>query len=124
VKSAGDEIDSAIRKATEEKYVIINGLIDMSVSNVEYYSLDQSSLGVKLHAIFKKLIDVLNKSVPVIREIESFAAEYDFDAMTPANGYRSFVYIFNSAVKHTEKICKYITDNRASLLFRKSSYMK
>lgn len=123
-ESAGSEIAFAITKAAESKFAIVNDLIEMSVSNEAFYEADQSSVGVKLRAIFKNLIECLGKSVPVIKRIESFAGEYDFDEKTPGNGYRSFVFIFEAAVKHTQKTCKYITDNRASLLFRKSSYMR
>jgi hormone-sensitive lipase len=122
-ESAGVEIAFTITKA-EDKFGIINEMIEMSVSNAAFYERDQSSVGVKLRGIFEKLIECLRKSVPVIKEIESFAGQYDFDESTPGNGYRSFVFIFEAAVRHAQKTCKYITDNRASLLFRKSSYMR
>lgn len=96
----------------------------MSVSNVEFYKSDKSFVGVKMHASFAKAIEFLEKSVSVTKKIESFVSDYDFDEDTPGNGYRSFIFIFSAAVKHTEKICKYITDNRSYLLFRKSVYMK
>lgn len=125
VKSAGLEINSTIRRGEEqEKFDVVDELIRMSVSNAEFYKLDQSSIGVKLHTIFSHLIELLEKSVPVIKVIESFAGVYDFDEHTRGNGYRSFVYIFTCATLHTEKICRYISENRASLLFRKSLYMK
>lgn len=122
-ESAGVEIAFAITKA-EDKFAIVNELIDMSMSNVAFYERDQSSVGVKLRVIFEKLIECLRKSLPVITEIESFASQYDFDEKTPGNGYRSFVFIFEAATRHAQKTCKYITDNRTSLLFRKSSYMR
>lgn len=49
----------------------------MSVSNAEFYQHDQSSVGVKLHAIFEKIVEFLEKSVPVIQQIESFAGQYE-----------------------------------------------
>lgn len=124
IKSPGLIIKPKIRKPSEEKYLIIDELIRTSMTNLDFYDEDQSSVGIKLHATFIKLIETLQKSVPVIKEIESFVAVYDFDEHTPANGYRSFVHIFDAAVKHTERICNYITENRGSLLFRKSVYMK
>lgn len=123
-KSVGLKIESTIRNKVDEKYEIIQELIKMCASNVDFYKADQSSVGVKLTSAFSKVAEMLEKSVPVIKEIESFAGLYDFDEKIQANGYRSFVYIFNCAVIHTEKICRYITESRASLLFRKSLYMK
>lgn len=123
-KSAELDFDSAITSAAAEKYEIISELIKKCASNDEYYRSDQSSVGVKIHSAFAKVKMELENSVPVIKEIERFAGVYDFDEKTPGNGYRSFVYIFKCAVIHTEKICTFITENRASLLFRKSLYMK
>lgn len=124
-KSAGLVLKPAtIRSLDDEKYEIIDELIKVSVSNAEFYKSDQSSVGVKLYLAFTKVKEELRKSVPVIKTIEDFAGIYDFDEKTPGNGYRSFVHIFKSAVIHTEKICKYIHENRASLLFRKGVYMK
>lgn len=117
------EINFAIRSSTE-KYDTIDQLIKSSDVNVDFYKSDKSFVGVKIHASFEKVIEMLRKSVPVVKNVESFASKYDFDEKTPGNGYRSFVFIFEAAVKHTEKICKYITENRSYLLFRKSVYMK
>lgn len=122
MESAGDVIKYSI--STDENYDIVDELISMCVSNVDFYRDDKTFVGVKMLTSFQKVLEMLEKSVPVIKKIESFAGEYDFDAMTPGNGYRSFVFIFHSAVKHAEKICKYIADNRGNLLFRKSVYMK
>lgn len=124
VKSAGLEIKPAIRQMGEDKFCVVDELIRMSVSNVEFYKLDQSSIGVKLHMIFSNIIELIEKSLPVINVIERLAGVYDFDENTRGNGYRSFVYIFDCAAIHTEKICRYIADNRGNLLFRKSLYMK
>lgn len=123
MESAGVEISPKISKA-DEKYILIDDMITMSTSNLDFYQSDKSFVGVKLHSSFEKVIEYLKKSVPVVKEIESFAGKYDFDESTPGNGYRSFIYIFDAAVRHANKICKYITENRGNLLFRKSVYMK
>ena len=124
VKSAGVELDFSIKNACDENYVTIDELIRSCVSNAAFYDTDKSFIGSRIHVSFIKAVDFLKKIVPLTKNIEAFAGIYDFDAQTPGNGYRSFVYIFNSAVKHTEKICKYITSNRGNLLFRKSAYLK
>ena len=124
VKSAGVELDVSIKNTTDENYVTIDELIRSCVSNAAFYDTDKSFIGARIHASFAKAVDFLNKIVPMTKAIETFAGIYDFDDQTPGNGYRSFVYIFNSAVKHTEKICKYVTSNRRNLLFRKSVYLK
>lgn len=122
MESAGGDIKYSI--SADEKSDIAGELITMCVSNVDFYRHDKSYVGVKIHASFQKLVDILEKSQPVLSEIESFAGRYDFDTETPGNGYRSFVFIFDAGLQHTVKICRYITDNRGNLLFRKSLYMK
>lgn len=108
----------------KEKFEISNELIKMCISNLEYYKKDKSFAGSKIHSNFEKFKKLLESSIPVIKEIESFSHLYDYDENTPGNGYRSFVYIFECALKYSKKIFDYITEHRASLLFRKNLYLK
>lgn len=123
-KSAGMELDLKIKNTVDEKKIIIDELIRECVSNAAFYETDKSFVGSKMHAAFQKAVKFLEKLVSLAKTVEEFAAIYDFDEKTPGNGYRSFVYIFNSAIEHTSKISKYITINRGYLLFRKSNYLK
>jgi hormone-sensitive lipase len=123
-KSAGMELDVKIKSTADDKNYIIDDLIRECVSNAAFYDTDKSFVGTKMHASFLKATKYLEKLVPVTKTVEEFATIYDFDENTPGNGYRSFVYIFNSAVEHASKISKYIINNRGNLLFRKSNYMK
>lgn len=124
VKPTGVVLDLTIKHDSDEKYSIVDELIRGCVSNAAFYDTDKTLIGSKMHAIFNKAAEFLKKLLPVTKSIEDFAGIYDFDEETPGNGYRSFVHIFNSAVIHTEKICKYVTVNRGNLLFRKSAYLK
>lgn len=99
-------------------------LIELCISNEEYFNADTTELGVILATSFKKIAKFLNKSESVLREIESFAGEYDYDEKIPGNGYRSFCVVFTDAVQYTEKVCTSITEKRRNLFFRKSFYAK
>lgn len=123
-KSAADSSVIFQVGKSNEKYETVNELIKMCMSNIEYYTTDKSFAGSKMCSNFEKMKEYLEKSVPVIKEIEDFSPNYDFDEHTPGNGYRSFVYIFECALKYSIKICQYIFDNRSSLLFRKNLYLK
>lgn len=57
-----------------------------------------------------------------VKIIESFASEYDYDENTPANGYRSFVSIFTSAIKKSLNICQQMSKIRMKILFRANYY--
>lgn len=110
-----------MKTAVFVKFVEMNDhLIKLCNDNQEYFNKDTSENGSKLHSNFAKIVEIVEKSTKILNEIESFAAEYDFDENTPGNGYRSFIFIFKAAVKHTENACKYIVENRGKFLFRKS----
>jgi hormone-sensitive lipase len=68
------------------------------------------------------------KSVKVLGsvndEIRSFAGSYDVDETTPANGYRSFVYVVERAIEKTFDIARRVQENRGKLFFRRKFYEK
>lgn len=107
-----------------EKFIVWDALKSIIHNNIDYFKSDESNSGLKLYAAFVGIIDHLNEARPMVQEIEAFCKEYDFDDVTPGNGYRSFIRIHNCAISHTFKIVKYITENRASLLFRKHNNTK
>lgn len=124
-KSAGEEINFQISESTTvRKYEKAYELIKLCMSNVEFYKQDQTVTGSRMTAAFEKLHDYLVKAVPVTRVIDSFAHIYDYDESTPGNGFRSFMFIFEAALDYSVKTCQYINENRGSLLFRKSAYLK
>jgi hypothetical protein len=47
-----------------------------------------------------------------------YGSEYDIDADTPANGYRSFVDIFASVITETSNICHKINTKKQNFFFR------
>lgn len=72
----------------------------------------------------RDIADGLEKSVPILKEIESFASEYDFDEKTPGNGFRSFLIVFNSAVVYIQRVCNDIKDKREKFFFRRILHEK
>lgn len=109
---------------TSPKFIVWEALKSVIHNNIDYYKTDESTNGLKLHGAFLGIIDHLDEAQPLIQEIEILCKLYDFDENTPGNGYRSFVKVFDCAINHTLKIVKYVTESRASLLFRKSTYTK
>lgn len=77
-----------------------------------------------LKANFRVIAEFLEKSGPLLKEIESFASEYDLDEKTPGNGYRSFLQVFNSAVVYTEKFCIEVKEKKEKFFFRRVLYEK
>lgn len=107
-----------------EQFLVWEALKSIIVNNIDYYSTDDSTNGLKLHGALLGIIDQIEEAQPLIQEIELFCKAYDFDENTPGNGYRSFIKIFDCAFNHTQKLVKYVAENRSSLLFRKTNYTK
>lgn len=99
-------------------------VLKLCYRNCEYFSGDITEIAEKFHESFTKIAENLLRSKPILDKIELFAPDFDFDENTPGNGYRSFIFIFNAALKYTENTCKYIDDNRGKFLFRQSSSAK
>jgi hormone-sensitive lipase len=124
-KLKSDEIKFQINATIEgKKYEKIRDLIKLCDENDKFYKNDKSFAGTRMCMAFEKLNEGLVKSEPILREVDSFAHIYDFDESTPGNGYRSFIFIFEAALDYSMRTCQYINDNRGSLLFRKSNYLK
>jgi hormone-sensitive lipase len=109
---------------TVERFIVWEALKSIILNNIDYYKSDESNNGIKIHGAFLGIIDSIDEGRPLIVEIESFYKLYDFDDVTPGNGYRSFIKIFESAINHTLKIVKYVTESRSKILFRKTTYTK
>jgi hypothetical protein len=84
--------------------------------SVKYFS--ENGKHQQLETQLEKLKSNLENCREKIQEIQSFASEYDIDADTPANGYRSFVDIFASVITETSNICHNINTKKQSLFFR------
>lgn len=110
--------------SSDKIYELLDALQKISEYNIEYYRKDQSLNGTKLVHLFEGIIENLNGTRPIIKEIEEFAFHYDFDETTPSNGYRSFISIYKAAAKYCLKVSTYIYENKKKLLFRKQIYVK
>lgn len=109
---------------TTERFIVWEALKSIICNNIDYYKSDESTNGLKIHGAFLGIIDYIDEGRPLVEEVEVICKQYDFDEVTPGNGYRSFIKIFDSAIHHTLKIVKYVTESRSSLLFRKNTYTK
>lgn len=99
-------------------------LMILCLNNLDFYQKVKSNNGVTFVQNFEVLIKNIQEIIPVVTDIECFAGDYDLDEETRGNGYRSFIYVYESAVNRTAKVCKYVNENRESIFFRKSFYEK
>ncbi|XP_068146798.1 hormone-sensitive lipase [Drosophila tropicalis] len=89
-----------------------------------FFAKDPTEFGQRLHAAHVAWQDFIVLANRLVMQIEEFAHEYDFDADTPGNGYRSFIYVTNACISHGSGICKQLLATRSTLFFRKKFYVK
>jgi hypothetical protein len=104
-----DALQTINSKAVKALFLSIDG-------NVRYFSGNGKHQQLKTN--LEKLKANLENCYGKIHEIQSFASEYDIDADTPANGYRSFVDIFGSVITETSNICHKINTKKQNFFFR------
>lgn len=93
-------------------------LLKLALNNRVYFANDEFSQR------FDLLVEIAEKLSQVVRVIENFAGDYDFDATTRANGYWSFIYVCKSAISRALKVCHAIEQKRNGFFFRRNSYKK
>ena len=96
-------------------------LVEIALENVEFFNKNENQ---KFCQTFQVIVNTIENLQVIVNEIESFAVDYDFSEASPGNGYRSFVYVYETAVKRAKDICILIQKNRGSILFRKIFYEK
>lgn len=111
-------------KNYDEKFLTWESLKCCLSNNIDYLKCEKSN-SLKLHgALLERIIHQIDEAKILYKEIESFSKEYDVDENLQANGYRSFLKIFDSAINHVSKTLQYFTENRSRILFRKNHYIK
>ncbi|KYM79854.1 Hormone-sensitive lipase [Atta colombica] len=101
-----------------------NTLRDLCCANEKYFDSHQDKNGIKIRAALVAIKDYLTDLQPLYREIARFASHFDFDEDNPGNGYRSFLLLVDKCIMYSELICRQIHDQKDSVFFRKSYYMK
>lgn len=122
--TADNKLKKVNQLRSNQNYKLMDELKTIALKNEEFYKSDSSGNGTKLFECFTSIVQVLMSSRNSVEVVESFAGDYDFDENTPGNGYWSFLNIYFSALTGALKTANYIFDNRNSLLFRKSYYLK
>lgn len=104
--------------------MLTDELLVTASNNISFFSKVNTANGQSFCRLFESLIECVDKIKPLLKEIEGFAADYDFDEKSPGNGYRSFVYICDLAVKRTLKLTVEVETKCENIFFRSSYYEK
>lgn len=121
-----NDFNKTLNRTTESSsFEMLDSLVDICRNNIEYFETDtNANTSKRFLDAFGNILQQIEIVRQYIREFNGFAHEYDFDEITPANGYRSIVKVTHQYIKHTLKVAKHIAENRTSLLFRKQTYLK
>jgi hormone-sensitive lipase len=99
-------------------------LIKVAQDNCDYFNENNSAIDRCFSELFSVIIEVVAKADLDVEQIKAFAPLYDFDEKTPGNGYRSFVFVYDSALEKTLQLSKEIKVKRGSIFFRSRHYRK
>ncbi|XP_077302659.1 hormone-sensitive lipase isoform X2 [Arctopsyche grandis] len=105
-------------------YAMYESLKDICHNNMEYFKVDDSENGQRLHGGFMSLMTNVDVVLPLVDHVRKVVHLYDFDEKTPGNGYRSFVSVVDSSILHGVKLGRQVCIARDSLIFRKWYYTK
>lgn len=105
-------------------YAMYEALKDSCQNNATYFQPDDSENGQRLYQGFMTLMDHVDTVWPLVDHVRKVAPIYDFDAVSPGNGYRSFVSVVDSCVLHGLKLSRQVNTSRDALLFRKGHFVK
>lgn len=105
-------------------FATFDSLSALCANNTTYFAGDESATGRRFHGAFSALVDHLATARTAADQIRRFAGQYDFDAATPGNGYRSHLLCVHACVRHALQLSSHIMQNRSSLLFRRQVYAR
>lgn len=107
-------------EAQDQKEILKN----LCAKNAEYFAKDSSENGQRLYISFLAIKEGVEQIWPTVSKVRDVSPKYDFDENTPGNGFRSFVSVFDSAIKYAIELNKKIISKRDSLLFQKAFVTK
>lgn len=97
-------------------------------SALDHYTqcTNKTELERRMENAFNQILSELDEVLPLYKEIQGFAHEYDYDVTHPYNGFRSFLYVIDKCMQHTTRITKYIDAHKTSLSFaiKRHQYVK
>ena len=108
-----------------ELMVLFKDLRSLAISGMEFFQEEKGQNNERFHSAFNNLYEHLERGIePAVDYLTRIAHVYDYDADHPGNGYRSIVKVVYKCALHIRKLCRYITLNRDSFLFRGGHYSK
>ncbi|XP_013394169.1 hormone-sensitive lipase-like [Lingula anatina] len=94
---------------------------------MEYFEGHKHHNHDKFYKMFCTLLEHLDSDSGVDQFLDRLLQDmhtYDYDEFTPANGYRSIIKVLHKCCVHILVLCRYISVNKGSFLFRCGHYSR
>lgn len=122
VPGTGDKIDEDYRKAL---LLLFKSLRLLATSNAEFYKSQKGVNEERFHTSSRTLCEHLDQGViPGVDYISQVAYMFDFSPDLRANGYRSILQVIHKCCLHLYQLCRHISNNKSSFVFRTTHYSK
>nr|XP_014345780.1 PREDICTED: hormone-sensitive lipase [Latimeria chalumnae] len=92
----------------------------LAEDNITFFRENSSETGRRFMAAFAKIQEHARSLEPIVHCFSRIYHIFDFDAQTPANGYRSLMKVVRSCVLYIIHKSRYVAANRRSIFFRAS----
>ena len=87
-----------------------------SLVNAEYFLTHCTNSNKEFLSEFQRLASKCHEIKPLLTKISLEAPNYDVDAETKGNGYRSFLTIFESLFKKCSSLCESVKKERVHVV--------
>lgn len=119
--SLNDGFDKSFQEPEPPAWATLHCLC---TTNMEHFDSYQDEGGMRIKGALLVVLDTLENLKSLYVEISKIAPLFDFDENTPGNGYRSFLILVDKCIMHTMLVCQEIHNQKDSMLFRKTYYMR
>ncbi|XP_068205914.1 hormone-sensitive lipase isoform X1 [Palaemon carinicauda] len=110
--------------STEPSQSIFQSVLHLIEDNTQHFKNDDSEYGQRLYSGFLVLKENMGRVMSMSERVRKEVHQFDYDKDNPGNGFRSFNNISEQAIISVFDLCKQVSTNRGSLLFRKGHFVR
>ncbi|CEF68232.1 Hormone-sensitive lipase [Strongyloides ratti] len=106
----------------EDVFKFMEGLCIKTIN--EFDTQNQSSYATRLVDVCRELSESSPLILSSLLKIVEIAPKFDYDKLTPGNGFRSIVCIYDTAILHVISVLRTCLEHSKNLIFRISYFTK
>lgn len=101
-----------------------SALRELCSTNMHHFESFQDEGSLRIKGALTLVMDTLDLLKPLYKEVNEVAPLFDFDEVTPANGYRSILLLVDKGIEFTGSVCNELKSQKDTVLFRKNHHVK